>query len=289
MARIELRDCTIRIKDGLSGNAIIATVNATGNETTVNVAGNTSPMLNTEDPRLVPIGARFSVDNANGTLNHTTIHIVTARDTSNNVAVTPTVNFTFTPRWNGVSGNDPVPSVNDIITFLPQAINIKIGEGNLTYTEHKEFKYMLDRGNLDVVRDADEKPVDVKTDFVYDFVTTGTDEDITPIDALKRQGAATEWVNSSHDKCEPYSVDLEIIQEPPCSGEEDEVTLLPAFRYETLEFNLKDATIAVTGKCNVEQATVLRVPHKSANDFYPSNDRYQPSTHQYIPDGPYLP
>ena len=288
MARIELRDCTIRLKDGLSGTAILAT-NGIGNAVTANIVGTNSPILNTDANAVVPIGARFTVDNANGTLNHTTIHIVTGRENAVNGVQPNTANFTFTPRWNGVSCNDPVPLVNAIITFLPQAINIKIGEGNLTYTEHKDYKYMLDRGNLDAVRDADEKPVDVKTDFVYDNVTTGTGEDITPVDALKRQGAAAEWVNSSHDKCEPYSVDVEIIQEPPCMGTEDEVTLLPAFRYETLEFNLKDATIAVTGKCNVEQATVLRVPHESGNEYYPTVDKYQPARAQYIPDGPYLP
>ena len=290
MARIELRDCTIRIKDGLSGTAMLA-ANGAGNDVSANIAGaNYHAVLNTEDPALVPIGARFTVDNANGTLNHTTTHIVTGRESMiNGLPVTPTANFTFTPRWNGTSGNDSVPAVNAIITFLPQAINVKIGEGNLTYTEHKDYKYMLDRGNLDAVRDADEKPVDVKTDFVYDNVTTGTGEDITPVDALKRQGAASEWVSASHDLCEPFAVDLEIIQEPPCTTGQDEITLLPAFRYETLEFNLKDATIACTGKCNVEQATVIRVPHQSANEYYPTADKYQPGTHQYIPGGPYLP
>jgi hypothetical protein len=268
MARIELRDCTIRLKDGLSGNAILA-VNGAGNDTTANIVGTNSPLLNTDNNAVVPIGARFTVDNANGTLNHTTTHIVTARENAVNGVQPNTSNFTFSPRWNGVLGTDAVPLVNAIITFLPQAISIKIGEGNLTYTEHKEYKYMLDRGNLDVVRDADEKPVDVKTDFVYDFVTTGTSEDITPVDALKRQGGAAEWVNASVDPCEPYAVDMEIVQNPPCSGEQDEVTLLPSFRYETLEFNLKDASIAVSGKCNVEQATVLRVTHGDGNEDYP--------------------
>jgi len=200
-------------------------------------------------PQVVPVGARFTVNTAN----NTTTYIVTGRTPALANAGNTTV-IVFTPAWGA-----NFPLANDVITFLPQEIDVKIGEGNLTYTEHKEFKYMLDRGNLDAVREADEKPVDVKTDFIYDFVTTGTGEDVTPVDALKGSGGAAEWISSSHDKCEPYAVDVEIVYTPPCTNEENEHTTFPEFRYETLEFNLKDATIAVTGKCNVVQATVVRV------------------------------
>jgi hypothetical protein len=117
---------------------------------------------------------------------------------------------------------------------------------------------MLDRGDLDTVREGDEKPVDVSLEFVYEFVTTGTSETITPIDALKQQNAADEWITSSTDACEPYSVDLEIEHNPPCGSSQTETTLLPDFRYEKLEFSLKDATISVTGKCNVSAATITR-------------------------------
>jgi hypothetical protein len=258
MARIELRDCTIRMKDGTAGTANIATATPGANDVSVNIA---NAVLNTNDPDLVPVGARFTVS----TVNHTLVHTVVSRTPAN---TSPTVTIGFSPKWQGLDANapQPVPVVNDVITFGSQQINIKIGEGNLTYTEHKDFKYMLDRGNLDAVRDADEKPVDVKTDFVYDFVTSGTDEDITPVDALKRQNKAAEWVSASADLCEPYAVDVEIIHVPPCTGEQAEITILPTFRYETLEFNLKDATISVTGKCNVEQAIVTRVLQSAVNN-----------------------
>ena len=29
-------------------------------------------------------------------------------------------------------------------------------DGNVTYTEHKEYEYLLDRGDLDTVREGDE-------------------------------------------------------------------------------------------------------------------------------------
>jgi hypothetical protein len=242
MARIELRDATIRILDGLSGSAVINDTPG-ANDTNVDI---TTVNLNTVDTDLVPVGARFTVN----TVNNVTVYTVTARDPTAN---SPTTNVTFTPIWGAVT-----PSNADVLTFQPCQIDIKIGEGNLKYTENKEYNYMLDRGDLDTVREGDEKPLDVSLEFVYEFVTTGTGEVITPVDALKQQGGAVEWVSSSADPCEPYAVDIEIAHEPPCGTAQDETTILPDFRYEKLEFSLKDATISVTGKCNASAATITR-------------------------------
>jgi hypothetical protein len=201
------------------------------------------------DTHVVPVGARFTVN----TVNNTTVYIVTGRTPAPaNGGNTTALNFT--PKW---AAN--LPLAGDVITFSPQVLAVKIGEGNLTYTEHKDYKYFLDRGDLDTVREGDEKPVDIKTDFVYEFISTGTSTDLSPVDALKGIGGADEWVSSSADQCEPYSVDLRIVHVPPCGTEQDEITLFPTFRYETLEFNIKDATISCTGKCNVVQATLSRV------------------------------
>ena len=248
MAQIELRDATIRLKDGTVGSAVVA-ANTTNNGSSVTI--NTVNMTRAVNAGVVPIGARFTVN----TLNNTTTYVVMDRTPASNMNTpvnTPSINIS------GVWGAN-FPLVNDVITFKSQQIDIKIGEGNLTYTEHRDMKYTLDRQNLDTVREGDQKPVDVKTDFLYEFVTTGTNEDITPVDALKQMNGAAEWVSSSADQCEPFSVDVEVQHVPPCISAEDEFTLLPTFRYETLEFNLKDATISVTGKCNVVEASVTRV------------------------------
>jgi hypothetical protein len=243
MARIELRDCTIRIKDGLSGTATINQAVIDVNDTDVDII---TPVLNTLDTDLVPVGARLSVN----TVNHTVIHTVTARTPAN---ASPTTNITFTPAW---VANAPANA--DVITFLPQQIDIKIGEGNLTYTEAKEYEYLLDRGVLDTVKEGDEQPLEISLEFVYEHVTTGTSESITPPDALKNKVGAAEWVSAGSDPCEPYCVDVEIFHDSPCGTAQDETTLLPEFRYDSLEFNLQDATIAVAGKCNATEATVTR-------------------------------
>ncbi len=241
MARIELRDCTIRLKDGLTGTCVVAEAAPGANDTDCDV---NTISLNTADTDLIPVGARFTRPN------NTTVYVVTARTPA---ATSPTTNITFTPAW----GSSP-PAQGDTLTFTSQQLDIKVGEGNLTYTESKEYEYLLDRGNLDTVREGNEQPLDVSLDFVYEFVTTGTGEAVTPVDALKRQNKAAEWVSSSADPCEPYAVDIEITHSPPCGSAQNEVTTLPDFRYESLEFNLSDAVISVSGKCNVSEASVVR-------------------------------
>ena len=163
--------------------------------------------------------------------------------------------LTFTPALDGTD----LPADDDVITFLPQEIEIKVGDGDLKYTEKNEYTYDLDRGDLDTVREGNQVPMDLVLDFVYEHITTGTSEDISPMDALKQKGGAAGWVSSSTDQCEPYAVDIEITHEAPCGTNQDEVTLFPDFRSDQREISLKDATISITGRCNAVEPTVTRV------------------------------
>jgi hypothetical protein len=245
MARIELRDCTIRIKDGLSGTCVINEATPVSCDTNVTVK---TVVLNTTDADLIPIGARFTPNTAL----HVLVHTVTARTPA---GTSPTTDITFTPAWGTVG----TPANADVLNFLPCQIDIKIGEGNLTYTESKEYMYLLDRGLLDTVKEGDEQPLEISLDFVYEHVTSGTAEAITPVDALKQHNGAAEWVTTSSDACEPFAVDIEIEQDVSCGTTQDEVTILPDFRYEKLEFNFKDATISVSGRCNTTESALTRV------------------------------
>ena len=162
--------------------------------------------------------------------------------------------LTFTPALDGAD----LPADDDVITFLPQQIEIKIGEGNLTYTEAKEYEYLLDRGDLDTVREGNEVPMEVNLEFVYEHVRSGTGEQITPVDALKGIGGADGWFSASDDQCEPYCVNIEVEHNPPCGTAETEVTTFPEFRHDSLEFDLSAASIAVTGRCNASEAEIER-------------------------------
>lgn len=245
MARIELRDCIVRFRDGLSGTGAVNEPITPPVATDTNFDIDTL-VLNSDDTDLVPVGARFKVIGETVPAFHT----VTARTPAD---TSPTTNIVFSPALGAGTYADGA-----IVTFYPQQIEIKVGDGNITYTEHRNYEYMLDRGNLDTVREGDEVPLDVKLECTYEHITTGTSEDISPMDALKGIGGADEWVSSSSDLCEPYGIDIEVEHTPPCGGAQKELVLFPDFRSETKEINYKEANISLTGKCNVIEPEVTR-------------------------------
>jgi hypothetical protein len=341
MARIELRDCTILIRDGFSGSAAVDDLAISGGNTSLEI----DTLANLPGGRTtIPIGARFtiagvavpatpftvtaqnanekqevSVDDTSGNFTltfdgQTTANIAfdasagavqTALEGLSNIApgdvvVTSPMASTWVIEFRGVylglgvpevTGTDvdlmggsgvvtvstlrpggttweltftpaldgsDLPADTNVITFLPIQIEVKIGEGNLTYTENKEYEYLTDRGNLDTVREGNEVPMDVVMDFVYEFVRTGTGELVTPVDALKGIGGAADWTSSSTDPCEPYCVDVVILHEPPCGEAEAETTTFPEFRHDSLEFDLSAATISATGRSNATEPEITR-------------------------------
>ena len=247
MARKELRHCDILLRDGLSGTALIDDAGPPmETDTTLTID---AVVLNTDDTDLVPVGARFKVA---GETDTDQVHVVTARDPAGDG---PTTEITFTPALGpGTYADDGV------ITFQAQELTIKVGDGTISWSEAKEYEYELDRGDLDTVRETDQQPMEVDLEFVFESVTAGTGESITPVDALKRKAGASEWVNAATDPCEPFAVDMEIVHTPPCGGADIEEILFPDFRYESLEYDLTEATIAVSGRCNATEPTVTRTP-----------------------------
>ena len=242
MARIQLRDTTIYIEDGLSGTAANNLV-ANAGDTDIDLL---SVVLNTADTDLVPVGARFTIAGETGT----PIHTVTARTPT---GTGPTTNIVFTP---ALATGGVVDTA--VVTFIAQRITVKIGEGDLTWTESREMIYDRDRDLLDTVRLGQEQPVSVDLNFTFEYVTTESGQLITPVDALKQIGEATEWVSSSADLCEPYAVDIYVIHNVPCGTDQDQDFRFQDFRWESLDYSIQDATIAVSGQCNVSSITTTR-------------------------------
>ena len=137
------------------------------------------------------------------------------------------------------------------------SITVVLGEGNLTYEEKRNMEYVKDRGLLDTVREGDEEPVDVRLDATWEYLT-GSGGTPTVEDAMKRRGAAATWTSTSADSCEPYAVDIEITNAPPCGASDQEVITIQDFRYESVSHDMKAATLSFAGKANVKQATVVR-------------------------------
>jgi hypothetical protein len=151
-----------------------------------------------------------------------------------------------------------VVSESDVINFLPQRLQIAIGDGDLAWTEAREMLYDLDRETLDTVRQGAEQPLEIDLAFTFEYVTTESGQAITPVDAVKRTGEASEWVSSSSDLCEPYCVDVYVIHCVPCGSDQDQDLLFQDFRWENLEYSIRDASIAVSGRCNVTDAVTTR-------------------------------
>lgn len=144
-------------------------------------------------------------------------------------------------------------------------LEVKIGEGNLTFTEARNIEYTLNRGLLDEVREGDQVPVDVSMDFIWEYLKGSTGSGTPTVeDALKKRGEAADWVSSDSDACRPYAVDIEIIYSPsPVACGDMETILLQDFRYESLDHDLRGGSVAASGKCNITDATVTRQTNSS--------------------------
>ncbi len=145
-------------------------------------------------------------------------------------------------------------------TGSPESVTVKIGEGNLTYNESRNMQYTLDRGTLDEVREGDEVPIDVRMDFVWEYLQAESSGGTATIEeALKQEGAAAAWISTDADTCRPYALDIIIVVAPSPSACGDKETItLSDFRWESLDHDLRAGTVAVSGKCNVTRATLLR-------------------------------
>lgn len=155
--------------------------------------------------------------------------------------------------------------LKDGTTPTANEITIKIGEGNLTYSENRAIEYTLDRGLLDEVRLGDEAPMDVAFDLLWEFIVGNTDSAGVPPtveDVLKNQNNASGWISTDADACRPFAVDVVVEHVPVCGAgaptQEQEIITLPDFRYETLDHDLRAGTIAVSGRCNAKVATIVR-------------------------------
>lgn len=139
-----------------------------------------------------------------------------------------------------------------------EELEIQIGEGNLSWTEKVNRIYTKDRGLLNDVRDGDEEPIEVSMDFIWEFLKADTGNPPSPVDVLYQRNEASAWVSTDADPCRPFCIDIEIFYEPPCGSEENERILLEDFRFEQLQYDLRNASISVSGKCNTTKATITR-------------------------------
>lgn len=237
MAQIDIRNATVRIRDGYVGIGAGAVNLMAGymiGATTTLVDGFTGAIVTGDVISFAGDATRYIVSAHTETLSNTT-------------------SITFSPGL-------VVAVVDDqVVTVQAHQIDVTIGDGNCTYDEKRKFKYVLNRGRLNTVRQDADVPVDVTIDATWEFLRGDTGDPPTIEDVLKQRGNASTWVSSSADKCEPYAVIIEIEYDPPCPGTKRELIEIHDFRYESFSHDLLKGTLAVKGMANVTDATVTRV------------------------------
>lgn len=237
MPMIDLKDTSIYFEDGYTETGAINLM--------AGYAAGLASVVVDGIVGIIPVGARVSFD---GDDRYTVTSTV---ETSGN---TTTINFT------------PVLAAalldNDVVIAYGRFLEIKVGDGTITWSEKKPREYKKDRGRLDQVRNGDEEPMDVTLNLMYEALTASdpmTDAP-TPEDVLKQRGAAADWLNADNtDPCGPYSINIRLDWTPTgCVDPVTERVILPYFRYEELAHNPKEGSINCTGKCNAVEATVTR-------------------------------
>jgi len=139
-------------------------------------------------------------------------------------------------------------------------VTVKLFQGTLSFNETKNREYISDRGKLSGVKDGEEVPMDVNFSFIWEYLKAASGDPATVEDALKKRGVAAGWQSTDSDTCAPYCVDLELVVTEPCTEGNVTTYLFPEFRYEKLDHDAKNASVACSGKCNVTEPTITSVP-----------------------------
>lgn len=156
----------------------------------------------------------------------------------------------------------PAPTVIDlkkaIVYFVDggnpaNRLEIKMDEGNLTFTINRPREYRKNRGRLDTVRDADEEPMDVSVQGRFDSITSSSGEPITISEFLMRRGAGSSLVTTGEDTCAPYCIDIQVDVVQDCGTLADERITFPEFRYESIGGDFQAGQLSIDGQCNATE------------------------------------
>lgn len=236
MAQFDLKKASIYLQDGYSeAGAVNNASGYTTTTTTIKVDAITGA---------IPVGAtvRFSGDNQIYSVVSTTETL----GATTQIVITPGLVIAVVD--------------NQVFDVFGRQLQLKIGEGNLTYDEKRNIEYKKDRGLIDTVREGDQEPIDVRLDVQWEWLSSaGTDTVPTPEEVLKQEGLASDWISSSTDQCEPYALNIIVVYDPECANVEAEIIHLKDYRWESLSHDLKAGTLSTSGKCNATRAIKERV------------------------------
>ena len=174
---------------------------------------------------------------------------------------TTTWEVTFTP----AIATGSVPVDDDVITWYPRRLEFEPEGGEFEWSQTKERIIRKPRGVIKGSRKGVEQEMTVTTSFPFEFLraqTTATDEldELTPYEVLEQEGFAADWMPSSHGGvCEPYSIDLVIVDKPDCLSQQASVWIFPQFDYTDLGPTVSEGIINLTGACVAKKPIITRV------------------------------
>lgn len=250
MAKIRIKDTVFSMQDGTVGTALVnePTTPPPQGGTQMDIDAVVLTRFGTNAATQIPLGAHFTAASESGTPDHTiTAKVETVTDITDNITFTPVL-------ASALADNDPI-----VITGI--TLDFKVGEGNVTWTETVEYDTELERGDLETgtVSAGDDQAMTVTAAFTFQAYTTGTSETVSPVDAIKGVGGASEWVTAGADECEPYAVKLIALHTPTCGSKQTERYEFPEFRRTNLNPDFSAATISLTGVCKAVEPTVTRI------------------------------
>lgn len=265
MAQIDLKECTIKMFDGTLGTATLDSTNVDSDLTfTAKDKHIGSDKISVEmlDPGTASSALSIATDGRKITVNLGTSTASAITSTAANVKTAieadADANALVTVALE-TAGAGVVEAIAETTLDGQKSIDIRIGEGNLTYNEHRNVEFARDRGLLYSVREADEEPVDLSIDAMWEWIKASTGETPTVEDVLKKIGEAASWVTTADDICQPHCVDVEVWNVPDCSPYEDEIIMFEEFYYESLDHDIRDGSFTVAGRCNRTVAESRRV------------------------------
>ena len=164
MAQIDIKECEVRIFDGTLGTCDLDSVPVDSDLTfTAKSKHIGSDLISVEmlDPGSATASLSVTVDGRKITINlatstasaitSTAALVLAAVEAEASAHALVTVELE-------TAGTGVVEAVAETTLDGQQSITVKIGEGTLSYSEHRNVAFTRDRGLLDTVRNADDEP-----------------------------------------------------------------------------------------------------------------------------------
>jgi hypothetical protein len=140
----------------------------------------------------------------------------------------------------------------------PNKLDLKIDEGNITWTEKREIKVKKDRGNLDYFKEGDQVPMAVKLECRFDALKSSSGDPITPHEFFTKTGAASSY-KSTAGLCAADAVDIQVTVDQVCGTTvQDEIITFSQFTFEEIGGDFKTGLLSVSGICLAVRPTSVR-------------------------------